>query len=195
MATWADLLEACRAGDAAAWSEIVARLSGPARHAARRAGIPEAALDDAVQDVFVILYRQLPGIRDAEALPAWAVTTARRQARRHGRPGGTGSAEFGEELDTPDEPLVRWEELSRVRVALEALGGRCADLLTELYRSGSRPDYRMLADRLDIPVGSIGPTRARCLAKLLELMERTAVPDPVVSGERERTPLHGEDLD
>jgi hypothetical protein len=52
---------------------------------------------------------------------------------------------------------------------LEQLGPACRTLLRALFFEGSKPDYQGVADRLGVAVGSIGPTRARCLAKLAEI--------------------------
>jgi DNA-directed RNA polymerase specialized sigma24 family protein len=69
------------------------------------------------------------------------------------------------------EQVARWEQQHLVRVGLERLGGRCEALLTALYLEPGRMSYEVISRQLQIPVGSIGPTRTRCLKKLLELLE------------------------
>ena len=69
--------------------------------------------------------------------------------------------------DTPDPRVILLEgELGRVRRALEALPERCRALLDLLYYAADAPSYERVSERLGMPVGSIGPTRARCLEKL-----------------------------
>jgi len=70
----------------------------------------------------------------------------------------------------PDETLVRLEEQHRIRTALAGLDPRCQKLLTMLYYETEPPPYSEIAAILGTPEGSIGPTRARCLKKLLKLV-------------------------
>lgn len=69
-----------------------------------------------------------------------------------------------------DDALLRWERQHLIREALKRLGGRCETLLSELFLGKTEGSYDAVAERLGIPVGSIGPTRARCLKKLEELL-------------------------
>ena len=70
------------------------------------------------------------------------------------------------------DPIDRWEVLQAVHEALNRLSERCRRLLLALYLDQTEPSYAEVADRLNMPVGSIGPTRARCLAKLKALLGR-----------------------
>jgi RNA polymerase sigma factor (sigma-70 family) len=89
----------------------------------------------------------------------------------------TGDADAGEEalavVDEallPDETLVRLEDQHRIRTALADLDPRCRQLLTMLYYEPEPLPYSAIAAALGTPEGSIGPTRARCLKKLLKLV-------------------------
>jgi len=67
--------------------------------------------------------------------------------------------------------LERVELAQEMRDALGALSARCQELLKALYYEMDSPDYRRIAAKLRMPVGSIGPTRGRCLARLLDALE------------------------
>jgi len=78
-----------------------------------------------------------------------------------------------EDLDTsqPSEPLEALEQRGAVHRALERLGDRCRQLLKVLYFENTTPAYAQIAERLQMRIGSIGPTRARCLQRLRDLLE------------------------
>lgn len=183
----AELVQACVAGDERAWRELVERYGSLVYAVSRRLGLPDDLADDAFQETFTILLRQLPRLERPEALVNWLTTTARRvgmgladRNRRHvghvGHVGHDGHDRHGQHadprstLEVVDDPtLERFEVVHRVQLALDSLGGRCRDLLLALTRS-ARPSYSAIAEELHMPVGSIGPTRARCLARLMELL-------------------------
>ena len=118
---------------------------------------------------------------------AWLVTTARRKTWRFisSRQGLRQSLNADSEGDSeehlstipdnaplPDEELLRLEEQHRVRMALESLDERCAKLLTMLFYEAEPRSYAEIAAALGTAEGSIGPTRARCLEKMLRLLEK-----------------------
>ena len=183
------LVARCRAGDASAWETLVLRYQRLVYAVARRAGLDEQAAADVFQTVFLRLLQQLPRIAQPERLQAWIVTTAKREAwlqRRRGErlvsmtiaePEGispfafSGSAVLGEEWEVadeapgPDETVAHWQQIAQVQGALEHLDIPCRRLLQALFADDGS-SYDQIARRLGVPVGSIGPTRARCLAKL-----------------------------
>ncbi|MFI4917268.1 MAG: RNA polymerase sigma factor [Phycisphaerales bacterium JB060] len=168
----AQLLERCRGGDQRAWAELVQELGPLVFAVARRVGLAEDQCEDAAQATFAALASKLGTIREPEALPGWLATTARREAirlsraaaKRQGTPlaGDPQAADGGPDLEA-------LETHHRLRTALDQLGPACRNLLRALYFEGSTPDYRGVAERLGVAVGSIGPTRQRCLAKLAEI--------------------------
>jgi RNA polymerase sigma factor (sigma-70 family) len=187
------LLQRCAEGDQRAWSRVVAMYSGLVYAIARQHGLREDQCDDIAQTVFAALLRSLRSIRDAQALPAWLSQTTRRacwrvveRERKHiartasidasGEESGLVHTlrHAGEDSREAREVLLSIEDAHRVRLALDELGGRCRELLRALFVETARPDYDMIAQRLAMPLGSIGPTRNRCLAKLADLLgERT----------------------
>lgn len=189
------LLERCRAGDAAAWDVLVARYRRLVWSVILEARLSPEASEDAFQQVFAALVEHIDGIRDAGALPHWLITTAKRstwriaaKSRRERELGTAGRGEGGDrdpaERGDPRDPasapddrvdpaeLTRLTERQTVRDALERLGGKCRDLLEALFSAPGEPNYTGIAERLGIRVGSIGPTRARCLEKLGVILGR-----------------------
>jgi RNA polymerase sigma factor (sigma-70 family) len=141
------------------------------RHARFRLSTTDA--DDVVQTVWLRLFQHLSAIRDPEALPGWIVTVARREsmaviaANRRAVPTDL-TAElhlfpvYGDDLATE---LLRDEVHQVVRDALGVLKERQRALMLSIFDSGEH-SYRSISEEFGISVGSIGPTRNRCLQKL-----------------------------
>jgi RNA polymerase sigma factor (sigma-70 family) len=182
-----ELLQRCARGDQRAWSRVIAMYSGLVYAIARQHGLREDQCDDIAQTVFAALLRGIGSIRDAQALPAWLSQTTRRACWRvvererkdRARTMSTDSEDqglahvlrnTGEDGREAREVLLSIEDAHRVRLALDELGGRCRELLRALFVESDRPDYAVIAQRLSMPVGSIGPTRNRCIGKLAQLM-------------------------
>ncbi|WP_253873843.1 RNA polymerase sigma factor [Actinomadura rupiterrae] len=165
-----------RLGDGAAWGLLVDRHAPLLWAVARSCGLDDADCGDVVQTTWLRLVERIDTVRDPQTVPRWLAVTARREAlalaRRRSREdsadpwrltdgvqaSGAGSGVFGPE----DAALVR-EQVGRVGDALRTLPRRCQDLLRMLALA---PSYAELAAALDIPIGSIGSARARCLALL-----------------------------
>ena len=185
--TPAELLAAVQAGSPGAWDRLVARYERMVYAVPRGQGLSDADAEEVFQATWIALYRQIPLIRKPSALPSWIITTAQRQAWRLRRKGSRD--EQNEDVDRlaladdaagPHEDALALERQQLVREALSELGGRCQALLEQLYlappaaddsaRSG--PSYEAVAQALGMAVGSIGPTRQRCLAELAKILER-----------------------
>lgn len=168
------LIDACLAGDASAWDAFVDRYARLIYSIPKRYGLDDADCDDVVQQVFVIAWQRLASLRDQERLSAWLITTAHREAWRIGRRAGR-PVDLAERIQDVGEPdgvdADAWERQHLVREGLRRLGGRCERLLTALFRAGDAPVYEDIAEQLDMPIGSIGPTRARCFRKLMPILE------------------------
>ena len=175
-----ELLIACRQGDESSWQVLVDRYQRLIYAIPRRAGLNEEQAGEIFQEVFLTLFEKIDEINQPDRLHAWLVTTARRKTwrfltkerARSGETDDTNEA-FAVVDNAPlaDETLVRLEEQHRIRTALSGLDGRCQKLLTMLYYSVETPPYAEIAAELGTPEGSIGPTRARCLKKMLKLLE------------------------
>jgi RNA polymerase sigma factor (sigma-70 family) len=170
--TDAELVERCLSGDSRAWDTVVTRYAGLVYSVPRRYRLPDDLCEDVFQSVFESLIRSLESIRDAQGLAKWLLTTAHRECWRTiraARPALDEEALAGIPVnEPPDERLENWERRHRVHLALTRLGGPCERLLRALFLGRHERSYERIAEELGIPVGSIGPTRARCLRKLVE---------------------------
>lgn len=182
----ARLIRDCLRGDQRAWQQLVDRYSRLVHSVPVRYGLSPQTVDDVGQDVFLALARHLHQVADPEALPAWLITTARRlswRALQQGRREATVEAadlnepEFAQAFPATSTPLPSMADLLRgwshqeiLVASLSRLQTRCRELLTLIFLERDEPSYDDIAARLDIPKGSIGPTRNRCLAKLREIL-------------------------
>ena len=165
------LVRACLAGDDGAWEELVDRYGRLVYTVPRRLGLSEVDAEDVFQNVFVTLLRSLGSLRDQTRLSAWLITTTRRESWKIGRAGARrGEDELDDALPAADpavlDEVLRWEREEGVRQAMRRLDDRCRALLTALFLEPETPNYEAISARLGLPVGSIGPTRARCFKKL-----------------------------
>jgi RNA polymerase sigma factor (sigma-70 family) len=180
-----ELLLACRRGDGAAWETLVNRYQRLIYAIPRRAGMDEDAAAEVFQEVFTTLFEKIDDIEQPERLHAWLVTTARRKTwrlisrdrltRSYAKDDEDGDAELNAVPDNaplPDEVLVQLEEQHRIRACLGDLDERCRKLLTLLFYRAEPPSYAEIAKETGTREGSIGPTRARCLQKLMRLLEK-----------------------
>jgi RNA polymerase sigma factor (sigma-70 family) len=169
------LVERCLGGDARAWEALVRRHERLVYAVARSYRLTDDDLADVFQEVFAALVRGLPRLRDSRALVRWLSSTTERMARATAlrRRREAALAAPGEPVLPSDDPpvgadLELLEERTLVRLAFDALPGRCRDLLEALYYEDPAPSYAELSRRLRMPVGSLGPTRARCFERLKE---------------------------
>lgn len=188
----ARLAERCLAGDERAWAALVRRHERLVYAVARSYRLADADLADVFQEVFGALARGLPRLRDARTLVRWLSSTTERialaTAQRRRREAAL--TEGGDEplRDVPaDAPAVGadlelLEQQALVRMALAALAPRCQRLLTALYFEEPSPSYGEISTRLGVPIGSLGPTRARCLDKLKEALGPLAGEAAGISG-------------
>ena len=177
------LVLACRRGDQLAWEKLIRRYQRLIYAIPLRAGLDEDHAAEIFQDVFTTLFQKLNDLEQPEKLQAWLVTTARRKTlqtiskvrvqQSHVVPDEEphGASSIRDEAPLPDEQLLILEEQHRVRTALSLLDERCKTLLEMLFYVSEPPSYGDIATSLGVPEGSIGPTRARCLAKLLRMLK------------------------
>lgn len=168
---------AYRAGDRGPLAELVARATPLLWHVVRSQGVDRDRAEDVVQAVWLSLLRSMGQIRDPQSCLQWLLTTARRAAWRAARQDSAAIA--SESLDdlhgagvqlastapAPDATVLRSERDRALWAHVDALPDRCKQLLA-LVALVDRPDYGAVSAALGMPVGSIGPTRGRCLAKL-----------------------------
>jgi RNA polymerase sigma factor (sigma-70 family) len=168
------LVAAAAQGDQSAWNDIVDRYSPLLVGVLRQCRLTAADTEDVAQTVWLRLVEHLDTLREAHALPLWIVTTGRHEAWRQaaiGRRIQLRDPESGEwtrraaDVDTPEDTLLRVERQHALLAGLAELGGRDRQLLL-LLMEDPPPSYAEISRSTGIPVGGIGPTRARALAKL-----------------------------
>jgi RNA polymerase sigma factor (sigma-70 family) len=179
-----ELIERARGGSEAAWETIVYKYQNLLFSIPLRAGLRRDLAADVLQEVFTTLFQKIETLEKPEFLRAWLVTTTQHktihliQRETRGRPKSIDELETSvgfEVLDPqalPDESLIQIEQEKQIEDALAAIDERCRRLLTLLYLNQQQVPYAEIARMLDIPLGSIGPTRARCLEKLIKLLPK-----------------------
>ncbi|GAA4411220.1 RNA polymerase sigma factor [Actinokineospora soli] len=179
------MLASAAEGDQAAWNSLVERYSGLLWSIARGYGLGTADASDAVQMTWLKLVENLESIADPARLPGWLATTARREClqviRRSGRTRrlvDLAAAESPPEPPPVDDDLLRSERDRALWRALGKLSERCRTLLRVLMASPP-PSYAEVAAALGMRIGSIGPTRQRCLGHLraVVLADEVLAPD------------------
>jgi RNA polymerase sigma factor (sigma-70 family) len=174
-------------GDQDSWNELVERYQPTINSVCRRHGLTRDDAADVSQTVWLRTIQWLGRLREPRALPGWIKTTARREAWNVIRSGthvhpvkdeilatdptAVGSGIRGAQAD---ERILQEEERAALREGLAELSERDRVLLTMLV-ADPPISYRQISDQLGLPVGSIGPTRARCLRRLAETAAMRAI--------------------
>jgi RNA polymerase sigma factor (sigma-70 family) len=167
----AALVHSARAGDPEAWTRLVRRYDRMLRHIARSYRLGPAEVDDVVQTTWLNLFEAIDQIRDPTAIGAWLATATRRAALRriqsHVREQLTDDPQLGDrpDDDQPDVILLALERRAVLNDAIARLPVRHRDLVTVLLTQPTL-EYREVGELLSMPTGSIGPIRARSLARL-----------------------------
>jgi len=168
----AEAFVAYRSGETERMSELVDLMSPLLWHTARAQRADAALAEDVVQTAWLRLVDRADEIAEPQAVMQWLLTTVRREAWRLVRQGDRArpESEVVEEATAPvtDDPEAVSILTERQRVLWQhvaALSDKCRELL-RVVAFADRPDYAAVAAALSMPVGSIGPTRGRCLHKL-----------------------------
>jgi RNA polymerase sigma factor (sigma-70 family) len=165
---------AASGGDQAAFDRLIERYAGLVWSVLRAHRLADADAQDVFQTTWLRLVEHLDRIREPRAVGGWLATTARHESLRVLRRGERSRPAAEEELDAIEDPgagievdLVDADEAAALWAALEELDDRCRSLLRVLM-ADPPPAYEQVAAALDMPIGSIGPTRRRCLGRLRE---------------------------
>lgn len=176
------LLARVSRGDQDAAARLVETFSPMLQAMARRAGVPEHRVHDVVQTTWLRLFEAPSRVEDPERLAGWLRTVAMREAWRTvgsaRREQACGDALSGlvSTVPGPEERVVCSEEVAWLRGAIDRLPPRQRLVMHELTLDPS-PSYEEIAERTGIPVGSIGPTRARAVDRLRRLRQTEGTPE------------------
>ncbi|KRE63740.1 sigma-70 family RNA polymerase sigma factor [Nostocoides sp. Soil756] len=170
----ADAFRAFRDGDPSGMSTLVDVVTPLLWSVARQQGAGRLSAEDVVQNTWLKLVEHAPTIADPQSVLKWLIVTTKRGAwavgsHAHREAPGTyddvREVETGERAASPEAAVLAAEDGSVVWDHVAELPERCRTLLRTIAFA-ERPDYAQIAEALGMPVGSIGPTRGRCLAKL-----------------------------
>ncbi|MCA9754852.1 MAG: sigma-70 family RNA polymerase sigma factor [Candidatus Eisenbacteria bacterium] len=164
-------------GDEAEWARFCRSQGRLINAAGHKVGLTADERDDLVQNTCVVCYHSIDSLRDPSRLGAWVYRIAYRQAleivRKRSPAGPTEDREGRSILDlmpsddlSEQTVLERNEQAEQLLRAVAEVGERCRILLEMLYLEPEVPAYDEVSQRLSMPIGSIGPTRARCLDRL-----------------------------
>ena len=164
------LIEACLAGEEAAWAVLLQRYSRLIYTIPLRFGFSKMVADEIFQETCLILLEGLDSLQQKDRVRSWLVTVCRRVCIQHLRQKKEMQSLDGVNLDGRfppiDSELIRLEQQHVVQEALAKLPLRCQELLKALFFDMPPAPYEEIAQMLGMPTGSIGPTRTRCLEKL-----------------------------
>lgn len=173
----AALVDAARQGSDGALGELVTEFSPLLWQVARAAGLGASDAEDVLQVTWMRLIEHLDDIRTPSALAGWLVVTTKREAwrvRAAGRKQVPADQESFAELPDgrpgSEEQVIIEDQHRRLWAAFRQLSPRCQELL-RIVAFVPRPDYAAVAAELGMQIGSIGPTRGRCLAKLRAVLD------------------------
>lgn len=176
-----EVMARVRKGDASAWSALTGQYTSLLWSIARGLRLSEADAADAVQTTWLRLVEHLDSLRDPDRVGSWLATSMRRECydvlRRGARvqvgsPVGAGEwAGVADPADPLDVALLRDERDAELWRAVGRLKPPCRRLLRVLA-ADPPPSYAEAAAALQMPVGSVGPTRQRCLRCLRELLDK-----------------------
>ncbi len=164
-------VRSARAGDEIAWTRLVERYDGLVRGIARRLRLSSPDVEDVVQTTWLNLFTHIDGVRDESAIGAWLARTAGRESLRvlqkPAREHLTDDPHRGHPatVESPEAELLATERRDTLARAVASLPDRQRRLMT-LLAMHHDPDYKRISEVLRMPIGSIGPTRRRSLARL-----------------------------
>jgi RNA polymerase sigma factor (sigma-70 family) len=164
-----ELIDACLRGEQNGWTQLVSKYERLIYSVARALCPRPDDCADVFQQVCLALYESLKKLRSDQTIPAWLITVTRRQAYAliRAKEPAIESDEF-EAVTGGDVDMI--EKEFELELALRQLQERCRDLINLLYFDVDEPSYSEIAQKMKMPVASLGPTRARCLEKLRKLL-------------------------
>jgi RNA polymerase sigma factor (sigma-70 family) len=165
------LVCAAAGGDETAWAHLVERFERRIRNVAQCHRLVGHDVDDVTQTTWLRLVQHIRGVREPGCVGAWLQTTARRESLRvldrgrHEQPAGDDLPDRPSPEPSCDQHVVDAEVVAATRCALGGLPERHRALMSMLVDDAA-PSYDEISRTLGMPIGSIGPIRARCLKRL-----------------------------
>ncbi len=174
-----DLIRRCREGNAGAWHQLLNKYERLVYSIALRYGLSRDDAADIAQITFTILIQSLDSLAEDSRLGPWLATVARRhtwrllERNRREAAGEHGSPSEGTPLlaNNGTEDIEHLELTEWLNHGLSLVSKPCRDLLSALYLDPEQPSYAEVAVRLGMAVGSVGPTRMRCLKCLRQVLD------------------------
>ena len=174
-----DLIRACHKGQVGAWQLLLDKYERIVYSVPRKYGLSPADAADITQLTFTILVQSIDNMPEDSTLGAWLTTVARRhtwrllqRTRRENVNTFNVEDESASALVSGDAEILEHLELTEwLDHGLLLISKRCRDLLSALYLDPEQPSYAQVAERFGMAVGSIGPTRIRCLERLRQVLE------------------------
>jgi RNA polymerase sigma factor (sigma-70 family) len=167
----ADLVARCRAGDPAAWRELVERYSRYVYAIARSFSLRDDDVEDVFQDVFARAYERLDTLRDDDALRPWLAQLTRRICIDRIRSRSREVISEDVEPEGLDERIEELTEALSLHEAMASLSENCREILDRFFARDE--SYRTIGDALDLPSGTIASRISRCLGRLRARLEET----------------------
>ena len=170
-------------GERGAWESLVERYEGLLWGIARSHRLDEASACDVVQTTWLRLLEHLDDLRDPDALGGWLATTTRHECLRTLRQSARQIPTEDDRMPEDAVPAVAEARLladerdSELWGAFATLPARCQALL-RMLASDPAPSYEEVGAALDMPIGSIGPTRGRCLGRLRRALAGARITTP-----------------
>ena len=180
----ARLVKRCKAGDQAAWNDLVDRYQRLIYAIPRRSGLSEEQAADVFQEVFVTLLEKINDIEQPGKIRSWIVTTAKvktwgiiRGSKGHYSPETEEEMEaemaaIRDEGPLADDMLIELEEQHLIRTALKKIEERCQQILSMIYLTDPAASYAEVAAAIGVGETSISPLRSRCLKKLEKVLAK-----------------------
>ena len=176
-----DLIRRCRQGSRGAWQQLLNRYERLVYSIPLRYGLSRDDAADIAQTTFTILIQSLDNLSEDSRLGAWLATVARRHTWRllernrreiaSERLEGADLVESAVLLGKSDaDSIEHWQLTEWLDAALSKISAACRELLLALYFQPDGSSYAEVAASLGMPVGSIGPRRARCLKSLRQVL-------------------------
>ncbi len=177
-----ELIRRCREGSAGAWRRVLNKYERLVYSIPLRLGLSWDDAADVAQITFTILIKNLDSLPDDSRLGPWLATVARRHTwrlmERNRRETVSESLDYmlltqsAVLLGKHDaDSIEHWELAEWLDAGLSKLSPRCRELLLALYFQPEQYSYAEIVEHMGMPLGSIGPTRARCLKRLKQILD------------------------